>query len=372
MEHSEWLSCEDVAKLEKKSLRAIQNRCAKGTLPCKKEGKEWKINKKQYEKMWRKELLIPVGPQAMEQDGSLKNTLIFSNNKGGVGKTTTAIMVCDKLAKLGYRVLLVDMDGQGNSTSLAGLRAYKGSNKPGRNEYRYAIVDVLLGEIHKLFNKPPTIKIEQAIYRARDFYVLPCDDRIDRFKNWLLDNAQSFTSVDDIYNIWKNHFPRLLTYALKNVQNSFDFIVIDTPPSLEWATQSALIAGTDVVIPIELGRFEINGLNRVFKFITECTKYNSGLGILGIVITRYGPHVSNLDKDLEEGLRNHPQFGPLLFDTVILRSLLVREATLKTESFFDYWRKGLPRTAVESLEDFAEELIMKLINSKIKTGQGVK
>lgn len=360
----EWLSCEEVAEIEGISVRAVQARCARGSLPCKKTGNTWKINKLKYEHQKGKYLVAHKKEPPKSGDPSVKNTIVFSNAKGGVGKTTLSVVTADKLSLLGYKVLLVDMDPQGNATSFAGLQPYKGSSRPSRGEYKEALHDVLLGQVFELFGMENKIRTADAIYQARGFYVLPTDNRAERIKYWLLDNAHAFPTGMDIYNAWTEHFPFLLKYALKEVEQDFDFIIIDTPPEQGWATQNAMMCATDVVIPIELGNFEVVGLEQVFAFIDQCAINNPSLNILGIIISRFGPHRSRLDIDLEDQLRKHDVWGPYMFDTIIYRTLLVREATNSYQSVFEYWRKGMSKDSLQSMDDFTDELIKRIFLSK--------
>jgi len=358
---NEWLTCEEVAEKEEVSVRTIQIRCSKGQLPCEKKGKSWLINRVKYEKL-----------KALRSPGALRNALAFCNNKGGVGKSTCAVMLADRLGFLGHRVLLIDLDPQGNATTMAGLTAYEGNGRPSRGEYKYALHDVMKGKVDELFNEKPEVSIKEAIYTARSFNVLPCDSRSERIKYWLLDWSYKFESAKEIYKIWTESFQYLLLNSLKALENEYDYIIIDTPPEMGWATENALMVATDVVIPIELGRLEISGLDRVFHFITNCSEKNPLLSVLGIVISRYGPHPSRLDQDIELQLRSHPLWGQYIFETIIYRTLLIREATIKAESVFDYWRKGLSHKTVQSIEEFCDELIIKLHNSydhRLQLGQ---
>jgi chromosome partitioning protein len=364
----EWITCEEFAKLEGISVRAVQARCARGTLPCQKHGNTWKINKTKYDRQKGKYLILQKKDKnaSTQEDTTVKSTIVFTNAKGGVGKTTLSVVTADKLSMMGYKVLLVDMDPQGNATSFAGLRPYKGSSRPGRGEYKTALHDVLIGKVLELYGQGNTVRTADAIYKAREFYILPTDNRAERIKYWLLDNAHAFPTSMDIYIAWTQQFPFLLKYAIEEVEKDFDFIVIDTPPEQGWATRNAMMCATDVVVPIELGNFEVLGLEQVFAFIDECAKQNPLINILGIVISRFGPHRSRLDTDFEDQLRNHEVWGPYMFDSVIYRTLLVREATNSYQSVFEYWRKGLSKDSVQSLEDFTDELITKLFRKELE------
>lgn len=295
-----------------------------------------------------------------------KRVIVFSSAKGGVGKTTLSCIAADKLADSGYRTLLVDTDAQGNATDLAGMAPYLGGDEPEEGQYREAIHDIVLAQIQKIFDQKPGIDTRQAIYRARNFDILPCDHRSERLKYWPQENAHKFLSGMEVYKLWKEEFPTLLNSALAEVQDDYEFIIIDTPPELGWATESALrinldgYVETNVIIPIELGGFEIMGLDQVYNFIKQCSNENDKLSLLGIVISRFGPRIANIDRDLEEDIRNDSVWGEYIFDTVVTRNLLIREATLSKESVFRYRRKNLKRTLVTNPHQIADELLMWL------------
>ena len=292
-----------------------------------------------------------------------KRVIVFSSAKGGVGKTTLSCIAADKLADAGYRTLLVDTDAQGNATDLAGMAPYLGDGEPEEGQYREAIHDIVLAQIQKIFKQTPSITTRQAIYKARNFDVLPCDHRSERLKYWPQENADKFRSGLEVYQLWKEQFPDLINSALTEVQDDYDFIIIDTPPELGWATESALkinlqgFKETNVIIPIELGGFEIMGLDQVYNFIRQCAKSNTKLHLLGIIISRFGPRIANIDRDLEEDIRNDSLWGEYIFATVVTRNLLIREATLSKESVFRYKRKNLKRALVTNPSQFTDELL---------------
>lgn len=369
---NEWLSCEEIAEMEGILISSVQARCARGSLPCKKADNTWKIDKTKYNQIRGKYLVLQKRDNNPSVQGkpAAKSTIVFTNAKGGVGKTTLSVTTADKLSMIGYKVLLVDMDPQGNATSFAGLRPSRCSSRPSRGEYKTALHDVLIGKVFELFGQHNPVQTVDAIYKAREFYILPIDNQAERIKYWLLDNAYAFPTGLDIYDIWTQQFPMLLKYAIEEVEKDFDFVVIDTPPEQGWATKNAMMCATDVVIPIELGNFEVLGLEQVFAFIDECAEQNPLLNILGIVISRFGPHRSRLDSDFEEQLRGHETWGPYMFDSVIYRTLLVREATNSNQSVFGYWRKGLSKDSIQSLEEFTDELITRLLRKELAVDAG--
>lgn len=357
--NGEKISVEIAAILIKKSIRTVQDYCAKGIVKATKEDGEWKIYKKEFEKQY--------GPflQSLDidtDDINMNGIIAFTNNKGGVGKTTLTIVTADRLSLLGYRVLVVDMDPQRNATTLSGLQPFYGEGRPGRGQYKETLYEVIVNQIYKIFDQDTkNITTSTAIYKTnRGFHVLPSPHRTDRLKYWLLDHADEFDTGEDIKAVWDKHFPFLLSRALDEIKNNYDVILIDTPPELGWESESAMMCSDYCVVPVELGQFELTGLYEVYDFITSCALKNPNLNLLGIVISRYGPHVSNLDKDLEEQLRNDPQWQKFIFDTIIKRSLLIREATINSKSVFESWRNKLSLESLQTLEGFTDELIKRI------------
>jgi len=361
----QWYTCQEVAKLENIPLRTVQSRCAKGRYSCIKDGRDWKIHKVKYDKL-KYDKLNRIDKSHIVLNNSTNNILVFTNSKGGVGKTTLSVLFADICASLGYKVLLVDNNGQGNSTTISDLMPFVGNGKPAKNQYTYGMHDVYLSQIYKQIGHKPPIETNQVIFKApkREYFVLPSDYRLYQVKFWLLDNAHAFPSTKQLQTLWKMHFPYLLKYALEEIRDQFDFIIIDTPSSLDFETKNALMAGTDVIIPIELGLFEILGLRKVMMFIEECAKDNSALGVLGVVISRYGPTAANLDKDLETAIRADPEIKNLVFETVIMKSLHIREATIEKQPFDKYWRSGLPKKVLDIYHDFTEELLLRVLRKR--------
>lgn len=353
-----WLSCEEVSAMEGITPRAVQNRCSRGVLPCEKRGNTWRINKEKYLRQTGK-VLAPRQVALSTSSGKSK-TLVMLNNKGGVSKTTLSVAVADKLGKT-MKVLLVDMDPQGNATTYAGFREYKGNNKPGRNEYRESIYELLTNQIFKSFGKPSSLGTRDVICKARNFDLIPIDYKSEDLKYWILENLDYFAKIEDIKTAWNEHFPYLLDRALEDVRNDYDLIIIDTPPELGWSCKNALCAGGNVIIPIELGKFEVKGLVRANNFVMEWAKKNPELALLGIVVSRFGPHRSNLDDDLEEQLRQS-HWGKYVFNQIIPRSLLIRESTAETKAYFEYVRHGLSKNVVDVLDSFVDDLYIRIKN----------
>jgi len=216
-------------------------------------------------------------------------TIAISNQKGGVGKTTTCTNLGAALGQLGKKTLIIDMDPQANTSS--GLRY---------TEAEDTIYDVLLGNI----------SITHAIRRTEEdsVWLIPSNKS-------LVGGEMEFRDVDD----W--HF--LLRDALKDV-DGYDYILIDTPPSLGTLTIMSLVAANSVIVPVQCEYYALEGLTQLIKTIMLVrNSYNPDLKIEGLLLTMFDRRL-NLSKQIEEEVRRH--FGRKVFNTVIYRSIRLAEA----------------------------------------------
>jgi chromosome partitioning protein len=219
-------------------------------------------------------------------------TIALSNQKGGVGKTTSTINVGAYMAKLGKKVLLVDLDPQANLTSGLGIQLKE-------DEYSiYACISE---------NSGLRAIIKQT--DIADLHVVPASIELAGAEVELV-NAISREST--------------LKSLLSEVIDDYDFVLIDCPPSLGLLTVNALVASDAVVIPVQSEYFALEGLNQLLNTITLVKKkINPGLDILGIIITLYDSR-TNLAKDVARELVN--SFGDKVLNTVIPRNVRLSEA----------------------------------------------
>ena len=218
--------------------------------------------------------------------------IAVSNQKGGVGKTSTCVNMAASLALRGYKVLLVDIDAQGNSTTGMGIA---------KNTLVRSIYNVLIDQTYISDVIIPT--------SIEGLDILPSN----------IDLAGA--EVELVY--LKNREKRL-RMALESVKNKYDYVMIDCPPSLNLLTINALTASDAVIIPIQCEFFAVEGLTKLLNTINLVVKStNKSLTVGGIVLTMNDnrPLVS---KQIQAELRQY--FGSKVFNTVIPRNIRVSEA----------------------------------------------
>ncbi|MDP9352705.1 MAG: AAA family ATPase, partial [Chloroflexota bacterium] len=215
----------------------------------------------------------------------MSRIIAISNQKGGVGKTTTTINLGATLAETGKRVLLIDLDPQFNCTSGVGVDPTEGE--------RPTIYDVLLR---------PKTRITDAVMRTQveGMDLVPAS----------LDLAAAELQLPQ-----QVAGERVLEAALKEIRGCYDEILIDCPPSLGRLTLNALTAADAVLIPIQAGRWALSGTNHLFETIDLVReRLNPNLRVLGILCTMYDARTA-LSRDILSGLQD--AFGPQMFSTVI-------------------------------------------------------
>ena len=215
--------------------------------------------------------------------------IIFLNQKGGVGKTTTAVNVGSALARDGYKVLLVDLDSQGNLSSSVSAD----TSKPG-------IYEVLAGEADISAIQTTSVNNLYCLSGGINMAGLAVE-LVDE------DNREFF-----------------LKNALAPLEDSFDFIFADCPPALDLVTMNALCWANGVVIPMQCEYFAMEGLNLLLRTINSVKKkLNPSLEILGIVFTMYSKR-ANLNNEVVEDISTY--FTDLVFKTMIPRNVRLSEA----------------------------------------------
>ncbi len=246
--------------------------------------------------------------------------IAVANQKGGVGKTTTSQALCAGLAYKGYKVLGIDLDPQGNFSTACGAENY---NIP-------TIYELMKGEA----------STEETIQSMKSgFDVIP--------SNIMLAGAEQ-----ELSQTGKEH---RLKEAIAPVLDMYDFIIIDTPPSLGVLTVNAFTFATDILIPTTAGIFATTGISQLNNTVKSVQKYcNPNVKIKGILFTRFNPR-ANISKQIKELTAQLGEYiSAPIYKTYIRSAVAVEEAQANKTDIFDYSEKS---TVSEDYKAFIEEFL---------------
>lgn len=243
-----------------------------------------------------------------------------SNQKGGVGKTTTALSLSAALGVLEKKVLLIDMDPQSNATSGLGVD----SNEATLSSYNLIIGNAKASNIIIQTSSPNLDLIPAKI----DLVGLEIEIVNESSREYLLKNA------------------------LEKIKEKYDFIIIDCPPSLGLITLNALTCSSSVIIPIQCEYFALEGLGKLLNTIKGVQKvHNPNLSLEGILLTMFDSRL-RLSNQVKQDVKKH--FGNIVFNTIIPRNVSLGEAPSHGESILMY---NATSKGSKSYLKFAQEIV---------------
>ena len=249
--------------------------------------------------------------------------IAFANQKGGVGKTTSAINTAAALGKRGKRVLLIDLDPQGNATSGVGIM---------KKSVKLSTYDILIGRAD----------IRETILKTE-------------FKNlWLIPSTMALAGAE-LELTEMEHRESRLKIALDSVKEDYDYLIIDCPPALSQLTVNALTAANGVIIPMPCEYYALEGLSQLTLSIKKVRElYNPKLEITGILLTMYNKRYI-LTAQVVAELQKY--YAEKLFKTTISRTIKLCEAPGfgKPICYYDAWGKGSLEYAA-----LAKEIIFRI------------
>lgn len=246
-------------------------------------------------------------------------TIVICNQKGGVGKTTSAINIAASLGRMGHKTLLIDLDPQGNAGSGVGINKYR---------VEKSIYHALIGESSL-----------QNIIKKTDFenlYIAPSNRDLIGAE---IELVQEYARENKLNN------------ALNSVQNDYEYCIIDCPPSLNLLTVNAMTAAKDILIPVQTEYYALEGISELIHTIERVRQnLNNDLKVTGIFMTMYDSR-NNLANQVVEEIKNY--FKEKVFKTIIPRNVKLSECPSHGLPIFVYDPKS---KGAETYNDLAAEI----------------
>ncbi len=253
----------------------------------------------------------------------MAKTICIANQKGGVGKTTTSVNLSSALATMGKRVLLIDMDPQGNASSGLGIKRHEGQDA---NSYH-----VLIGEKSLAESTQNTSNQNLKICTA---------------------NPDLVGAEIELVDMPQREYR--LRHAIATVTDQYDFVIIDCPPSLGLITLNALNSADSFLVPLQCEYYALEGLSQLLNTAGLIKKnLNPQLHIEGIALTMFDSR-NNLSHEVVTQIKEH--FGDKVFNSIIPRNVRLSEAPSHGQSIFEYDSKSIG--AVRYLE-LAKEVVAR-------------
>jgi len=246
-------------------------------------------------------------------------TIAIANQKGGVGKTTTAGALIAGLSNAGYRVLGIDFDPQGNLSDSFNVEMYKNPT------------------IYELLRDKA--KTEEVIQHTQNIDIIPA--------NIMLAGAEQ-----ELSNTGKEY---RLKEAIAPIMAKYDYIIIDTPPSLGILTVNAFTFANEIIVPTTAGIFAANGIQQLNETVKKVKKYcNPNVEVVGILLTRFNPR-TNISKQIKELTEQLGQYiDAPIYSTYIRSGIVVEEAQATRTDIFTYSGKS---TVAEDYKAFINEYL---------------
>jgi chromosome partitioning protein len=251
-----------------------------------------------------------------------------ANQKGGVGKTTTTVNLAAGLAKVGQRVLLIDLDPQGNATTGSGVD---------KRQLALTVYDVLL---ESASIKEVRVQSEKLIAGKCSYDILGANREL----------AGAEVEMVDLERREKR-----LKLALAEVDSEYDFVLIDCPPSLSMLTLNGLCCANGVIVPMQCEYFALEGLTDLVNTVKQVhANLNKDLAIIGLLRVMFDPRIT-LQQQVSEQLKNY--YGDKVFNTVIPRNVRLAEAPSYglPGVVFDPSSKG-----AQAFVAFAQEMVARI------------
>jgi chromosome partitioning protein len=251
--------------------------------------------------------------------------ITFANQKGGTGKTTTVMNVGMALGEMGKKVLMVDLDHQGSLTIYAGV-------EDPNEELEVTINDVMLS--YALLKDPPML-LSSIIKNVRDnVWIAQANNQLATFD---LDIAQAMSRET------------VLDRALEPIKDQYDYILLDVHPSLSLLNMNALVASTDLVIPLSADYLSSKGVEQLLESVVAVRKvHNPKLNIAGILITRADFRTKHANEIIEATRQSFKNAIPV-FETVIKEAVSLKDAPRHGKDIFLYDPKSESATAYRNL-----------------------
>lgn len=250
----------------------------------------------------------------------LERIIAITNQKGGVGKSTTAVNVSAYMGSYGYRTLLIDLDPQSNSTSGLGIRP---------SNIKESIYDILIHE-----HEPYEVILDTDY---KNLEIIPS-------------SIQLAGAEVELVSSLKREFK--LKEAVSKIEKEYDFIIIDCPPALGLLTINALTAAKEVIIPIQCEYYALEGLGQLLNTINLVKKnLNDNLKIKGAIMTMYDPRIKLSGQVIEE-VKNY--FSEKVYKTIIPRNVRLSEAPSYGKPIMEYDSEC---KGAEAYNNFTKEVI---------------